>query len=134
MPWAHPPPHPSRLSKLASRAATPLTRTLSVAARLTTPKKVIRLQYFELNPDHGITPTDCESRNEISSPGNDAEDAEEVSFVPYGPSRFSHAADVQMSPLTTAGVMRAMLRTKKHKVRACLLYQYSFVRLEYHRK
>ena len=27
-------------------------------------KKVIRLQYFELNPDLGITPTDCESRNE----------------------------------------------------------------------
>ena len=58
---------------------------------------MIGLQYFELNPDLGITPTDCESRNEISSPGNDSEDAEEISFVPSGPSRFSHAADVQMS-------------------------------------
>ena len=91
-------------------------------------KKVIRLQYFELNPDLDITPTDCESRNENKLTWQCRRGRRR------GPSRFSHAADVQVSPLTTAGVMRAMLRTKKHKVRACLLSQHSFVWLEYHRK
>ena len=55
-------------------------------------KKVIRLLRV------GISPTDCESAKRISSPGcvNDAENGEEVSFVPSGPSHFSHAAYIQV--------------------------------------
>lgn len=62
-------------------------------------KKVFRLLRV------GISPIDCESAKRISSPGcvNDAENGEEVSFVPSGPSRFSYAAYIQVR-LTTAGV------------------------------